>query len=147
MGKTSQLAVLAIAVTALVPIGAGTAFADADGKAVALNSSGIATGFIVQEVEHEPSNNCANTGSSAEQESDIEDGPVSPGPGDLENELTQISIGNPARGNVCINAEADHHDKKHHDRKKDYDKKHYKHDDKKDYGKNHNGKNLDKHGW
>ncbi|MGP3921714.1 chaplin family protein [Streptomyces sp. 8N616] len=143
MRKSSQLALLAIVATALTPIASGTAFADADAKAVAANSSGILSGFIIQEVEHEPSNNCANTGSSAEQESEIEDGPVSPGPGDLENELLQVSAFNPATGNACVNASGDHHDDhRHHDKRNHGDKKHYKHDD-----KNHDKKNHAKHGW
>ncbi|MFB7371693.1 hypothetical protein ACFC0D_17800 [Streptomyces sp. NPDC056222] len=106
------MSLMAVVVTALAPLGSGMALADADAKA-ATSGSGILSGFAIQDVNHRPNNNCANTGASASQ--DVPYGGISElSVVDVEPVLAQISAFNPAFGNTCSNSEGGHPEGQHH---------------------------------
>ncbi|MGP3952786.1 chaplin [Streptomyces sp. 7N604] len=114
MSRMAKAIAVTAAAGAVVAGVAGTAVASSDSKGAAVNSGGVISGNVIQIPLHIPINICGNN---------FNEGP--------------LSIGNATIGNVCINAENDHHDKKH-------DKKHEKKHDKKSYKKDHGKK---KHSW
>ncbi|MBD3929965.1 chaplin [Streptomyces chumphonensis] len=78
MSAAKKVAVTIAAAGAAVGGAAGTAFADAEGQAVAANSPGVASGNVVTVPVHIPVNLCGNT-------------------------VDVIAALNPTFGNTCVN--------------------------------------------
>ncbi|MEG3629923.1 hypothetical protein [Streptomyces poriticola] len=103
MKKSQQFSLTAMAVAALASAGSGTALADAGGNVSTHDNSGLLTGFVLQDVRHDPSNSCGNTGSAADQNGSIVAG------GDIQDlSALQLSAFNPAFGNTCNNVSSGH---------------------------------------
>ncbi|WP_411080059.1 chaplin [Streptomyces sp. cmx-18-6] len=85
MSRITKVAAVMAGTGALIAGGAGLATADAGAQGAAIGSPGVASGNVLQVPVHVPVNVCGNT-------------------------INVIGLLNPAFGNTCVNASADHHD-------------------------------------
>ncbi|MEU5000759.1 chaplin [Streptomyces sp. NPDC021622] len=80
MSRIAKAAGVALGTGAMVLGGAGLAAADAGAKGMAVDSSGVLSGNLVQVPAHVPANVCGNT-------------------------VNVIGVLNPAFGNTCVNSD------------------------------------------